>query len=188
VFQIVFVSVKVKQSHYRPGQAPSVPGGWVSQILRQSAHEGSKYCQPYAPAAFTPQKLFVVLISVRGWVNPKAIVRPKRLCQWKIPVTLSRIEPATFLIVAQCHNQLRHCVPRSSYRKDKQAKPSNLQRSNAVLGIAEQWTKSAFTFGPVNGYATAQAFMSMKSAGCNTMWHRKLNVSLYITLLINWNM
>jgi len=41
------------------------------------------------------QEIFLVLIYVRGWVDPRAIVRPE-----EIPVTPLGIEPATFRPVA----------------------------------------------------------------------------------------
>ena len=57
-----------------------------------------------------PQGVFLILISVRGWVDPRAIVTP------------SGIEPATFRLVSQCLNELRYGVPplnivRMDYRR-----------------------------------------------------------------------
>jgi hypothetical protein len=95
--------VMVKQFHYRTGQAHRVPGGWGSQIFTQSAHEGARL-SAIRLSAFTPQEIFLVLIYVRGWVDPRAIVRPTGLCQWKNPLTPSGIEPATCRFVPQCPN------------------------------------------------------------------------------------
>jgi hypothetical protein len=83
-----------------------------SQISSHSAHEGGKVVShTHRPPFPPPLPRYLVPISFRGWVDPRVIVRPEGLCQWKIPVTPSEIEPATFRLVAQCLNQLRHRVP-----------------------------------------------------------------------------
>ena len=93
---------KVKQSHYRPGQALSIPGGLGSQIWRQSAQEGGKVGSPtHWPPLTLPQDIFLVLISVRGWVDPRVIVWLEGLCQWKDPMTPTGIKHATFQLVGE---------------------------------------------------------------------------------------
>jgi hypothetical protein len=78
-------------------EALRVPWGWGSQISRQSAHEGGNVISPTHRPLLIPGNI-PGTISVRSWVDPRAIVRPEGLHQWKIPLT-------------QCLNQLRHRVP-----------------------------------------------------------------------------
>jgi hypothetical protein len=83
-------------------QVQRFPGDWYSQILRQS------HCAALHTGRLYPQEMFLVLISVSGWVGHRTIVRPEGLCQTKTRMTPSGIEPATFRLVSQCLNQLRH--------------------------------------------------------------------------------
>ena len=100
---------KINQSHYRP----EVPGGFqevkvpilrdndLRMVVRSALRTGRFY----------PQEILLVNISVRGWVDPRAIVQSEGLCKWKIPITPSRIEPVSFRFLAQHLNHYATAVP-----------------------------------------------------------------------------
>jgi len=85
-----------------------------------------------------PQKILLVLISVRGWVVSRAIVRSEGLCQWKIPMTPSGIEPVTFRFVAQHLNHCATAVPPSSF-SGKKWELNNLYSHESCIAQVRQW-------------------------------------------------
>ena len=102
--------VKVKVFHYSLGQALRVPGGWGSQISRQSAHKGGKVVSPKHRPPLLPRKyswysfLLETESTAGAWCGRKDYVKIK------FPMTPSGIEPATFRLVAQCVSELRKGV------------------------------------------------------------------------------
>jgi hypothetical protein len=76
----------------------------LPHFLDKRLTDGGKVVSPTRWPPFTPQVSFLrflVLISVRGWVDPRAIVRPEELDKFeKKKSTSSGRDNATFRLVA----------------------------------------------------------------------------------------
>jgi hypothetical protein len=94
-------NVNVTQTFYTPGETE---GSRKFRLLGFTSIGTWRWlvCESYAPPAYTTQKIFLKLILVRGWVEPRAIALPER--------TTAGIEPTTFQLLPQCLNQMRHRV------------------------------------------------------------------------------
>jgi len=125
------VKVKVKQSHYRPGRP------WGFQEVEAPRFQNNRHIKVVRLTALRtsrlyPQETSLVLISAISWVNPRNIVRPEGLCQWKNPMTLSGIEPVTFRLVEQCLNQPRNRVPPTHKQITNSIQCTYLQNSKLI--------------------------------------------------------
>ena len=66
---------------FRAIQTHRIPGSSDFHISTLSAHEGGGVVSRKKPATFTHQEIFLVIISVRVWVDPRAVVRLEGLSQ-----------------------------------------------------------------------------------------------------------
>jgi hypothetical protein len=65
--------IKVKHSRYRPRLTQRVPGSWGSQISWQRLRMVLRL-SAIRTGRLYPQEMLLVLICVRGWIDPRAIV------------------------------------------------------------------------------------------------------------------
>jgi hypothetical protein len=98
----IYIYTYIRKSY--PCNRPWRPiGFWdvkAPTFSRHFAHRWWWRCQIYAPAALYHPGKFLVLISVRGWVDPWAIVQLEGKGKLKNPMTLSWIEPVNVRLVA----------------------------------------------------------------------------------------
>ena len=91
---------KVMLSLYRTRQVLRARGDKGPLEFQDNRHIKMERLSSLRTGRLYPKGIPLIFISVRGWVNPGAIVRPAGLSGWKIPKALSGIEPSSLWRIA----------------------------------------------------------------------------------------
>jgi hypothetical protein len=93
------------------------------RIFRKSHSQVARF------TALNPQEIFLVLISVRSWVDTKAIVRPEGVSQWRITMAPSEVKQLTFRLLRSAWTNYTTTTPKMKVHGGIQAchKLRNLQ-------------------------------------------------------------
>ena len=130
-----------------------------------------KGCQPYAPAAFTVQEIFLLLISFRGSVDPRTTVQPMSRAI-KFPKTSSGIEPATCRLEAQCLNQLRTGTLQTN-------KPDELHNTKKNPVSLQTKNKTVFYLFTYLFYAKTLSYLWLRNAIFKRPLHKIRKTNMY---------
>ena len=132
--EILFLNQKLKNKHVKSNPITGLDRPWGFQEFEAPRFQYNRHMNVVTLSALRTGRLYPRKYSWYSFLlHVESTPGQEGLCQWKIPITPSGIEPATFRFVAQCLNQLRHHVSHKTCRRGEQTKLRMTHKFNIIV-------------------------------------------------------